>query len=94
MANSKTPPRKWREIPTLVPAGYDAKAYRFGSLVAISSVDGPEFHVSCSKLPCTLPSDAEANSVLADFDMAGAEEDNTHSHNGYTRHFWRPMVQA
>lgn len=50
---------------------------------------GPEYHVSVS----ARISQADAQKVLAAFDMEGAEEDN-HVPYGFVRNFWKPVNEG
>lgn len=58
---------------------------------------GPEYHLSVSRRTDRHPqpmrcTSAEANWVLAQFRLEGAEEDN-HVPHGVVRNFWRPVAE-
>lgn len=65
------------------------------------SSNGPEYHVSVSRLryPFSRVAQPErvdtndAKFVLAEFGLDGAEEDN-HVPNGVVRNFWRPVASG
>lgn len=93
------PTRGW-EFVGKVPTGPDsiADGWRSGTLIALSGYELsekklpsgvelllPHFHVSVSDGGRRASDDA-VRSVLADFDMEGADEDNHLS--GNARHFW------
>lgn len=88
-------------LPSLSPMGYPFLMFRhllgFGviSAVEVAKDDdgierGPEYHISISKNGgrCTAE---EAQLVLKDFGLEGAEEDN-HVPSGFVRNFWRPVA--
>lgn len=89
-------------LPPAVTLGFEAQAWQHKArgLRVISAVEvardadgidrGPEYHVSISREGHRCSS-ADARTVLADFDMAGAEEDN-HVPFGIVRNFWRPVA--
>jgi hypothetical protein len=54
---------------------------------------GPEFHLSVSKWNRRRCSRAEAQWVLAQFDLLDATEDN-HVPHGFVRNFWRPVADG
>jgi hypothetical protein len=96
----------WRRLagtlPPSVTLGFEAYAWchKARGLRVISAVEvakdadgidrGPEYHVSISREGRRCSS-ADARTVLADFDMDGAEEDN-HVPYGVARNFWRPVA--
>lgn len=95
----------WVELPKpprWVSLGFDALMFEQPEtgLRVISAVEvakdadgidrGPEYHISISKLGGRCTS-AEARTVLEQFDVAGAEEDN-HVPHGVVRNFWRPVA--
>lgn len=97
---------EWREVPydQSINFGFPARAWihHESGLAVISAVEtmsdedkGPEYHISISKQiygygsqRCTSN---EANWVLRQFDLDGAEEDN-HVPYGNVRNFWRPVA--
>lgn len=91
--------------PAYVSLGYDSEFW-FHSLYGIcviSAVEvakdkdgidrGPEYHVSISKDGYRRCSSQEANFVIKQFDMEGAEEDN-HVPHGKVRNFWKPVAEG
>lgn len=52
---------------------------------------GPEYHISISKTNGRRCPMQDAQQVLVQFDLAGAEEDN-HVPHGIVRNFWRPVA--
>lgn len=96
----------WREIPVRSGAfGYPARCFFYDaqSLAAISAVEvaddgkidkGPEYHISISKQSVLGPYRCDTNEaewVLRQFGLDGAEEDN-HVPDGVVRNFWRPVA--
>lgn len=52
---------------------------------------GPEYHISIGRTDATRASSADAQDVLREFGLDGAEEDN-HVPHGMVRNFWRPVA--
>lgn len=52
---------------------------------------GPEYHLSIGRTNAARASSADAQDVLREFGMDGAEEDN-HVPHGMVRNFWRPVA--
>lgn len=84
--------------------GYDAQGWFHPDtgLAVISAVEvaddgdgverGPEYHISVSRNGAQRATSQEAQQVLRDFDLEGAEEDN-HVPGGNVRNFWRPVAE-
>jgi|ERR1700680_2729493 len=97
----------WQELPCdkRWTMGYPARAFYHAEteIAVISAVEvandgkidkGPEYHVSISRKTAVGPKRCDSNQaqwVLGQFGMAGAEEDN-HVPNGVVRNFWRPVA--
>lgn len=88
-------------LPALSSMGYPYLMFRhvfgFGVISAVEvakdadGIDrGPEYHLSISKNGGRCTSE-EAQFVLKDFGLEGAEEDN-HVPSGFVRNFWRPVA--
>lgn len=99
--------RDWqrcRRPPAWVSLGYEAYGWRHpaSGLCVISAVEvakeadridrGPEYHVSISKNGNERCTAQEAQWVLEQFGLDGAEEDN-HVPHGIVRNFWRPVAE-
>ena len=89
--------------PAWVSLGYEIEAWFHpdSRLCVFSAVEvakdedgidrGPEYHISISKDGRKRCSSYEAQQVLKQFGLAGAEEDN-HVPHGIVRNFWRPVA--
>lgn len=90
-------------VPPAVSLGYSAESWQHLStgLCVISAVEvardgdgidrGPEYHLSISLRGRRRCSSQDAQQVLRDFGLDGAEEDN-HVPGGFVRNFWRPVA--
>lgn len=96
----------WTELappPQWVTLGYEGLRFAHAGtgLCVISAVEvakdkdgidrGPEYHISISKGGRSRCSGREAQEVLRQFGLDGAEEDN-HVPHGIVRNFWRPVA--
>lgn len=97
----------WNDLGDFPVFGFVARRWYHSALglVVISAVEvardkdgidrGPEYHLSVSKAangrPCRCSS-AEAEWMLREFGLEGAEEDN-HVPNGLVRNFWRTVAE-
>lgn len=90
-------------IPKMATLGFAGEAWidPQRSFAVISAVEvakdadgidrGPEYHVSIGRTDATRASSADAQDVLREFGLEGAEEDN-HVPHGLVRNFWRPVA--
>lgn len=94
-----TGPWQQGEVPQMPNGGFPTEVWRdeIHGFMVISAVEvaidkdgidrGPSYHVSMSKRGKRVTTN-EANAILHQFGMDGAEEDN-HVPHGFVRNFWR-----